>query len=277
MAASLHASVRRGDSTKRSLHFIGACGTVFALVILGASMFLRLTTIFGLDGQPISTLPATWENAARLAHRLAASGVGLLAIWAVMLCWIRRPLPPHFVRPIISMATTTVILAVIGPLTPGYRYAAVTIANVGGGMVLLIAFWWLRETVAGKLTASRSVDPLLRMTLFVFLAHVATGAAASAYEMQGVRWPTFMHLSSALLATMLISATLWDRRHESPMPAPMIATAGLFATQLALGFTLLWLGERPVWAALMHGMLSPLLAMALVSLAIRARPGGVRQ
>lgn len=256
---------------------MGTCGTVFALVILGASMFLRLTTIFGLDGQPISTLPATWENAARLAHRLAASGVGLLAIWAVMLCWIRRPLPPNFIQPITWMVAITAILALIGPLTPGYRYAAVTIANVGGGVVLLMAFWWLRETVESNRAEGKSVEPLVGITLFVFLAHIAAGAAASAYEMQGVRWPTFMHLGSALLATMFIGATLWDRRHVSPMPASMIATAGLLATQLVLGFGLLWLGERPAWLALMHGMLSPLLAMALVSLAIRSGPGGARQ
>ena len=276
MAASLHASVRRGDSTKRSLHFMGTCGTVFALVILGASMSLRLTTIFGLDGQPISTLPAAWENAARLAHRLAASGVGLLAIWAVMLCWIRRPLPPNFIQPITWMVAITAILAVIGPLTPGYRYAAVTVANVGGGVVLLMAFWWLRETVKSNRAGGKSVEPLVGITLFVFLAHIAAGAAASAYEMRGVRWPTFLHLGSSILATMFIGATLWDRRHDSPIGGSAMVTAGLLATQLVLGFVLLWLSTRPVWLAVTHGMLSSLLAMALVSLAMRTRIGGAR-
>lgn len=276
MAALSHISARSNDSPNRSLQVIGALGTVFAVVILGASIFLRLTTIFGVDGQPISTLSAAMENATRLAHRLAASGVGVLAMWAVILCWIRRPLPSHVVRPIAWMVAITVILAVIGPLTPGYRYAAVTIGNVGGGMVLLMAFWWLRETVARNQIEGNPLDPLLRITLVVYLAHIATGAGASAYEMQGVRWPTFVHLATALLATMLIGATLFDRRHDSPIAGSTIAATGLLAMQLVMGFVLLWLGTRPVWLGVMHGMLSSLLAMALVSLATGARSRGAR-
>lgn len=55
-----------------------------------------------------------------------------------------------------------------------------------------------------------------------------------------------------------------------------MVTAGLLATQLVLGFVLLWLSTRPVWLAVTHGMLSSLLAMALVSLAMRTRIGGAR-
>lgn len=264
----------------RGLRAIGTFGSALALAILGASMLLRLTTIFGTDGQVISTLPAVLENATRMLHRLAATGVGFLAVYAVILCWTRRPLPSHVFKPIAWMVAATVILALIGPLTPGYRIAAITVANVVGGVVLLMAFWWLRESVALEASVCNPVEPLLRATILVFLAHVATGAAASAYEMHGIRWFAFLHLGTALLSTMFIGASSWARCREPLLAGWAVATTILLAAQLALGFTLMSLGERPIWLAFLHGMLSPLLAIALASMVTRdslihvhARPG----
>ena len=79
MAAIASASEPTVQSTRRRLHSIATCGTVLALTILAASMLLRLTAQFGTDGQVISTLSATLESTTRMAHRLAASGVGVLS------------------------------------------------------------------------------------------------------------------------------------------------------------------------------------------------------
>ena len=256
-------------SSTRRLRVVGTLGSALALAILGASMLLRLTAIFGTDGKVISTLPAVLENATRMLHRLAASGVGFLAVYAVILWWSHRPLPSHVFKAIAGMVAITVILALIGPLTPGYRVAAITIANVAGGVVLLMAFWWLRETVASDSAARQPIDPLLRATIFVFLAHVVTGAAASAYEMYGVRWFTFLHLGTALLSTMFIGATLWDRRSEPLLASCAAVTTMLITAQLAIGLTLVSLGARPIWLAYLHGMLSPMLAIALISMVTR--------
>jgi heme A synthase len=265
------------DSTTRWLQIIGACGAVLALAILGASMLLRLTSIFGADGQVISTLPVAIENATRLTHRLAASAVGILALGTVILCFTRRPLPAHITRPIAWMVAVTVILALIGPLTPGYRIEAVTVANVVGGMVLLMAFWWLRESVATHSLAREPIAFLLRATLLVFIAHVATGAAASAYEMHNVRWFAFLHLGTGLLATMFIGASLWDRRNVASLARWIVVIIGFMLAQLGAGLVMMALGARPVWLSFMHGMLSPLLAVALVSLVIRDATAAARQ
>ena len=268
MAATASTSERTAESTRRWLHTIGTCGTVLALTILAASMLLRLTSHFGFDSQVISTLSATLENTIRMAHRLAASGVGLLALGAVFLCWARRPLPATVVMPITSMVAATIVLAIIGPLTPGYRIAAITIVNVGVGMVLLMAFWWLREAVAIH-AESKSVEPLFRATILVFLAHIATGAAASADEMHGMRGFALLHLGTALLAFMFIGASILARRREPSLAGWTKATTALLVAQVAFGLVLMWLGTRPVWLAYLHGMLSPVLAIALVSLAAR--------
>ena len=271
MAATASTSERTAESTRRWLHTIGTCGTVLALTILAASMLLRLTSHFGSDGQVISTLSATLENTIRMTHRLAASGVGLLALGAVFLYWARRPLPATVVMPITSMVAATIVLAIIGPLTPGYRIAAITIVNVGVGMVLLMAFWWLREAVATPALVRKSVEPLLRATIYVFLVHIATGAAASADEMHGMRGFALLHLGTALLAFMFIGASIWARRREPSLAGWTKATTALLVAQVAFGLVLMWLGTRPVWLAYLHGMLSPLLAIALVSLAARDR------
>ena len=271
MAPPPNPSVHAGSNAIRWLQWIGTCGAILALVILGASMLLRLATMFGADGQPISTLPGALERAIRLSHRLAAAGVGILAACAVGLSWIHRRSPLRVGRPIALIVATTVALAIIGPLTPGYRLAGITVGNVAGGMVLLMAFWWLRERAATHPETIKPAESLIRATLFVFLAHVATGTAASAQEMHGVRWFAFLHLATALLAVMFVGASLWDRRGESSTIGWMTATAVLLA-EVALGGGLMWFDDRPIWLAFSHGMLSTVLAMALVSMAIRGKP-----
>ena len=269
MAARPITSAQAGNSSIRGLRTAGEFGAILALAILGASMLLRLTTIFGADGQTISTLPPAIESATRMVHRLAASGVGLLAMCAVFLCWSRRPLPGRIVKPLASIVAATIGLAVIGPLTPGYRVAAVTVANVAGGVVLLIAFWWLRESVATDSAGRKPVESLARAAIIVFLLHVATGAAASANEMHGIRWFAFVHLGTAMLLIMFVGASLWECRREPSLAGWSAATTIFMAAQWGLGFALMSHDSRPVWLGLLHGMLSPMLAIALVSLAIR--------
>ena len=269
MAALPTMSAIANGTPKRCLLAIGTCGTLFALVILGTSMLLRLATIFGVDGHTISTLPASVESAIRLAHRLSASGVGLLAIFAIILRLTRKDLPAQVVTSITWIVAVTIVLALIGPLTPGYRHAAVTVGNVAGGMVLLMAFFWLRESVRADIAVSKPVEPLLRATIVFFLVHIATGAGTSAYEMHGVRWVTFLHMSTALLSTSLIGASLWERRDESTLGNWTAATTVFLVIQIALGVVLLWTVWRPIWLAFGHGMVSPMLAIALVSFAVR--------
>ncbi|MDD5323898.1 MAG: hypothetical protein PHR71_01085 [Polaromonas sp.] len=258
----------------RSLQVIGTAGSALALAILGASILLRLTTLFSEGGHPVSALPAGIESAVRILHRLAASGVALLALWAVGLCWMRRPLRAKAVMPTTWIVAATVLLAAIGPLTPGYRFTAVTVANVVVGTVLLMSFWWLREALVAMPAKIRSRDPLLLPALLAFLAHVGVGAAASALEMRGIRWVALIHMGSAVLVVVLVGALLWAR-HGRPTLTRLVATTTLLlAAQAVLGIVLMGLDQRPVGLGFLHAMLSPLLAAGLVSVAVRDSTGG---
>jgi heme A synthase len=251
------------------LRTIGALGSVLALAILGASILLRLNTQFGADGGPQSTLQPEYENTIRMVHRLAATSLGLLALAAAILCWIRRVKLPRAVQPVVWMVAATLLLAVIGPLTPGYRYSVVTIANVVAGTVLFAACWWLWETLIATPALVRTQLPVIRITLAIFLLHVALGAAASDFEMRGTHWVAFVHTGSAMLTTMLLGSILWDNRKNAQSARLVRAMAGLLSIQVALGLVSLWMVGRPVGLGFVHAMLSPLLLAGLVSLAER--------
>lgn len=253
----------------RVLQIAGAVGSVLALAILGASILLRLTTAVGEDGVLASTLSPAVEGAIRLVHRLSASGVGLLALLATLLCW-RRPAVAVAIRPTAGIVAATVVLALIGPLTPGYRYAAVTVANVVGGTVLLASFWWLRESLATATLRIPPGHPMLRTTFGVLFLHVGLGAAASALEMRAIHWVAFLHVGTAMLTSLLVGAILWDRRAYKPLAQWVRTLAAVLVAQVVLGLLLLWIGGRPPPAlGLVHAMLSPLLAVGLVSIAQR--------
>ncbi len=275
MTESLEAGAIPVPSPSRWLQRIGAIGAVLALLILGASMFLRLATVFGPGDQAMSTLPPAIEQAARLLHRLSASGVAVLALGALVLSWrCRRPMP-SLLQTTGWIVASTVVLAVIGPLTTGYRMGAVTVANVTCGMVLLMAFWWLRESMATLGTARGPVDGFSWAALMVFVVHVGTGAAASAWEMRGIRWPGFLHLGSLVLCIILVGSMWLTTRGNPATTRWRTALAGLMGAQLVAGYVLMWQEPHPFGLSFLHAMLSPLLAIALVSLAVRGatRPG----
>ena len=251
---------------------VGSLGALLALVILGASILLRLTTHMTDDGTVHSTLPTATENAVRMVHRLTASGVGLLALLATVLCWMQRRVAPQTVKPVVWLVLVTVVLAVIGPLTPGYRYTLVTVTNVVGGTVLLGACWWLREALSSGATP-HPTEPhrLLRVTLVILAVHVALGATASGLEMRGIHWVVFVHTGSALLTTLLLGSILWDRRKHAPLHTLVAAMTAILSLQIMLGMVALWVHGRPVAVGFVHAMLSPLLVAGLVSIAIRDR------
>ena len=253
----------------RVLRAIGTFGSILALTILGASILLRLTTVFGADGGALSQLPSDVENAIRMVHRLSASTVGILALVAAVLGWRNRAVAPGVVKPIVWVIAATVLLAVIGPLTPGYRFTAVTIANVVAGTVLVAACWWLRETLVVTPGPVATWDSMLSLTMVVVAVHVGLGAAASAYAVRGAHWVAFLHTGSAMLATLLLASILWDRRLRPAMSVRVRVMAGLLGLQLALGMVSLWMEVRPVALGFVHAMVSALLAAGLVSIAVR--------
>ncbi len=68
----------------------GLWGALLTLVILAMSVLLRLGTQLQGD-EAITMLPEGVERWARIAHRVAAMGVGLLAALALVTAWRGEP------------------------------------------------------------------------------------------------------------------------------------------------------------------------------------------
>lgn len=260
----------------RTLNAIGALGTLLALAILGASILLRLTSEIAADDTVRSTLAPDVENVVRLIHRLAAASVGLMAVLVTALGWMqRRVVPPQATKAIMWLVAATVLLAVIGPLTPGYRYNTVTIANVVAGTVLLGACWWLREALSFGAPAPHAMaHPMLRLAFAVLVVHVGLGAAASALEMRGTHWVAFVHAGTGMFMALLLGSILWDRRSHTRLTGVVRTMAVLLVLQFLLGVVSLWVTGRPVSVGFVHAMLSALLTAGLVSIAVRENATG---
>lgn len=247
----------------RTLSAAGLWGGVLTLAILALSVLLRLGT--GLeDGEAVSTLPAGVESWARVAHRIAAMGVGLAAALALVASLRGEAPPRRSARAVGVVIALTLLLAVIGRYTPGYRVDLVTVANVAGGVALAAAFWALRPRRPGA-----APDPLALGALLLLVLLAGLGAAADAAAMRGARAFGPLHLWLAMIFGCLALSAAW--RHRARRAAAG-ATALLVLTQLALGLALLASREaRPLALGWTHAMVACVLALLLASLAFQGR------
>jgi heme A synthase len=273
MTTSTPLSSANATRSQLWLQRIGAAGALLALLILAASILLRLATVFDAQGRSSSTLAPMVEHIVRLAHRLSASGVALLALWAVVLCWRCRRVAPQWARPTAWIVASTLILAVIGPLTSGYRLGAITVLNVSFGVLLLMSFWWLQEAALLGPNRPTPLDKFSWAALTALLLQMASGAGASAWEMQGLRWPAFVHLACVVFVLILTGVVLLDQYHKPRQRTRSFVVVGLLAAQVLVGYVLMAQDSRTLGLSLFHALLAPLLAAALVSLVKHGHSG----
>lgn len=259
--------VSREDRARRLLAAAGTWGALLTVAIVALSALLRLTTRIDA-GEAVSILPEAVQDAARLAHRLSAMGVSLLVALALVVTVSVRPMPRQRGVAVAAVVALTLLLAVLGRYTTGYRLAAVTILNVTAGTALACMFWWLREqAAAGPARAARSMLPWL--ALGVVLAQSAVGSAMAAASMWGERAFGPLHLGLAGAFTGLLAMALWRQRSRR---SAAVSIALLTVLQLALGVALLAArGDRTWMLAAGHAMIACALAVCLVGFASRAR------
>jgi len=252
-------------SRERLVATAGLWGAALTAVILAMSFLLRLGTRIEADAA-FSILPADIEQWARVAHRIAAMAVGLLAALALVAVATERPVSRARVGPVACVVALTLLLSAIGRYTPGYRFDLVTVLNVVGGIGLAAAFWWLRESGA----SSRRPDLVATAALGLLLVLATLGACADAYAMRGERAFVPPHLVFAPVFVVAALYAAWRQRHRFVLAG---ALAVLVLTQAVLGFVLVagpdMRAMAPAW---IHGMIAMAVAFLLVSLAVGRAP-----
>lgn len=244
-------------NAQRALGNAGLWGALLTLVILAMSVLLRLGTQIQGD-EAVSTLPAGVEQWARVAHRVAAMGVGMLAALALVAAW-RGGVQQREVRAAVGVVVAlTLLLAVVGRYTPGYRADLVTVMNVAGGIALAAAFWALRPR------GNAAPDGVALAALVLLLVLAAFGAAGDAAAMRGTRAFGPLHLLLAAIFAGLALAAAWRGRKRRALAA---SVAILTVAQFALGLALVAArGARPLAIGWPHAMIACALALGLVSL-----------
>ena len=245
----------------RVLSVSGLWGAALTIVILAMSVLLRLGTRIG-EGGAVSMLPPDVEQWARIAHRIAAMAVAFLAALALVAAAGERGTLRARGKAIACVVGLTLLLAIIGQWTPGYRFDLVTVVNVVGGIALAAAFWALRAQPGAG-------DACAWMALAILLALASIGAAADAAAMRGERAFGPLHLWGAAIFTAFALASAWRQRSRRALA---VATAILTLAQAGLGLGLLAISGRPIAAAWLHAILACALALLLVSLAARPAP-----
>ena len=247
---------------QRTLALAGLWGALLTIVILAMTVLLRLGTHVEA-GEAVSTLPQGVEPWARLAHRVAAMAVGILAALALIAAWRGRPIAPARARAVAAVVALTLGLAVIGRFSAGYRFDLVTVGNVAGGIALVAAFWWVRTAAP---PGARG-DGIAAAALALLIVLAGFGAAAVAAAMRGEHAFGPLHLWLAGIFLGLTLATAWRGRARR---AAAVALGTLSLVQFGLGFALLAPGlPRPMVFAWVHAMIACVLALLLAGFAAR--------
>ena len=257
----------------RLLGLSGMWGTFLTLAVLAASVFLRLSTSLDAAGNAVSSLPETVEILARLAHRIAAMGVTVLALLAAWAALASRPMPLGRVCAVTAVVVLTIFLAVIGRYTTGYKVPIVTLGNVVGGIMLVSAFWWLHRESLPERSSSRGTR-FAWLAFAALLAQSGLGAVTSALAMRGERMLDPLHLSMGALVVALTALAAWPHRKHRETCIFALGLALLAAFQFANGVFLAAAGAaRPLAPAWLHALTACALGMGLIALAAGRRGG----
>ena len=234
-------------NARRLLPQVGTWGALLTVVILAMTVLLRLATRIE-GGEPVTTLAPDVAQWVRLAHRVAAGAVGVLAALALVAARDRHTY---------AVAGLTLLLALVGRHSAGYRVDIATVVNVAGGIALVAAFWRLRAGGPWRADLPAAVALLLLVLLAAF------GAATDAAAMRGERAFGPLHLGLGLLFAVVALAAAWRHRGQAARAA---AIALLVALQVPLGLWLVASGTRPLAPGWIHAMAACVLAMLLAGL-----------
>ena len=249
-------------------------GTILSFCILAASAGLRLTTIIDAEGIALSQIPSSMEPLIRIIHRISASVVALISLTVLILSWQTRRSSSLLIKPAVWLAASVVVLSIIGPLTSGYKSGVITVMNVVTGTIMLMAYWWISETIL--LTKNNHLHTesktKYRHTWLIWVTlHIATGAAASAGYMYGMEWLYYLHLLTFL---KLLWITIQKKKTSKQSPSTSIeaiVSNVLVVFQFVSGSVMIWHDNRGLFLSFMHAIFSYLLVLMTISVVVRKK------
>jgi len=137
---------------------LAIAATALTAIVIVASAFMRHTQV-GLGcadwpacyariaAEAVDPAPPLGVRIARIAHRLAATGVLALIVGMLLVAWTQRPVWKREGLLAIAALVVAAALAVLGIATPGAKLPAVTLGNLLGGYLMLAVLAALVATV----------------------------------------------------------------------------------------------------------------------------------
>lgn len=200
----LERSPADGASVQRLLRLLANVGTALMLVVIVSSAFMRLQQA----GLSCADWPACYGRVdrsavassgiivARVAHRVAASAVGVVLVAALLICITQRPMLKRQVATVAAALVVALGLAGLGASFPSTSAEipspAVILANLGGGFALFALLWLLRLTTLASPTARArpSLEALAVLAVLAVIGQIVLGALVSA-RFAGLSCPAF--------------------------------------------------------------------------------------
>ena len=189
-------------SAQRALRLVAMVGIALVLVIVVASAYLRLSAA-GLScddwpacyGRVAGAEPTSWQRVARIAHRLAATGVAAIALALAVIGWVARARRPSSAAFAFGALGAVIALAILGIATPrlsaaGPLLPAVTLANLLGGFALLALLAGACASTLPRIAVPAWVRALAHVALVLVVVQAVLGGFVSA-RFAGLACPTF--------------------------------------------------------------------------------------
>lgn len=172
-------------------------GLVFAVTSLSA--FVRLARAAGASGPGEHAI-----EIARGAHRVSASLALVLAIVALVQCYIRQPPLPRAGRLALGVVALGVLLAILGRFAGASTSGPVVLANLGGGFAMLA----LAVRLAATLGSARAVRPARRRITVLAAAGslFSVEVALTALMLTAATVPVAAAVAHNMIAALLVAA-----------------------------------------------------------------------
>ncbi len=250
----------------RTLSALAAACAALVFVVVAASAWLRLAAApcpaGGCEGFVLA-------DAVRLAHRVAAMGVSVLALVIVALAW---KAPARAGRRVASVAILILVavLAIVGRSSAGSPPPAVVLTNLLGGLALLAACVGLAVTaraLPGRVSGSFAV------ALCLLAVSVATGGVLAAAPAGG---PSLLDLAHRGASWASLAA--WGLLAVSASPSPGVRLGARLAAACIAALAVVSIAF-PAWplARWMHNLLTSAALGAAVAAAVASRTSARRK